>query len=97
MSATDETTTDPTATGRSSSPPVKQSPRINDDVLDESLGEQPKPLRGFARIYRSPIFNVVLVGLISFTQPGIWNALNSKDPPSIYTWSELPADIKLLF
>ncbi|KAF2790235.1 MFS general substrate transporter [Melanomma pulvis-pyrius CBS 109.77] len=27
--------------------------------------------------YRSPLFNVIVVGLISFTQPGIWNALNN--------------------
>ncbi|KAH6634757.1 major facilitator superfamily domain-containing protein [Chaetomium sp. MPI-SDFR-AT-0129] len=36
-----------------------------------------KPLSRFTRWYRSPLFNVILVGLISFTQPGIWNALNS--------------------
>ena len=84
MPAAAETATEPAATSRGSSDPAKQSSQITDDVLDESLGEQLKPLRGFARIYRSPIFNVILVGLISFTQPGIWNALNSKDHPSIY-------------
>ncbi|PVH75196.1 MFS general substrate transporter [Cadophora sp. DSE1049] len=31
----------------------------------------------FTRWYRSPLFNVIIVGLISFTQPGIWNALNN--------------------
>ncbi|KAF4822725.1 UNC93-like protein [Colletotrichum siamense] len=36
-----------------------------------------KPMSWFTRWYRSPLFNVILVGLISFTQPGIWNALNS--------------------
>ncbi|OLN97162.1 UNC93-like protein 3 [Colletotrichum chlorophyti] len=36
-----------------------------------------KPVSRFTRVYRSPLFNVILVGLISFTQPGIWNALNS--------------------
>ncbi|KAH0428837.1 hypothetical protein CcaCcLH18_08824 [Colletotrichum camelliae] len=36
-----------------------------------------KPMSRFTRWYRSPLFNVILVGLISFTQPGIWNALNS--------------------
>ncbi|KAF2001514.1 MFS general substrate transporter [Amniculicola lignicola CBS 123094] len=36
-----------------------------------------KPLSKFTRIYRSPLFNVIIVGLISFTQPGIWNALNN--------------------
>jgi hypothetical protein len=37
-----------------------------------------KPVSRFTRWYRSPLFNVIIVGLISFTQPGIWNALNSK-------------------
>jgi len=36
-----------------------------------------KPVSKFIRWYRSPLFNVFIVGLISFTQPGIWNALNS--------------------
>jgi hypothetical protein len=31
-----------------------------------------------ARTYRGTWFNVVIVGLISFTQAGIWNALYSK-------------------
>ncbi|PGH04808.1 hypothetical protein GX51_03294 [Blastomyces parvus] len=35
-----------------------------------------KPVSKFTRIFRSPLFNVIIVGLISFTQPGIWNALN---------------------
>lgn len=37
-----------------------------------------KPVSRFTRWYRSPLFNVILVGLIAFTQPGIWNALNSE-------------------
>lgn len=37
-----------------------------------------KPVSRFTRWYRSPLFNVIIVGLISFTQPGIWNALNSR-------------------
>jgi hypothetical protein len=37
-----------------------------------------KPVSRFTRWYRSPLFNVIIVGLISFTQPGIWNALNSN-------------------
>ena len=41
-------------------------------------GQALKPVSRFARLYRSPLFNVIVVGLISFTQPGIWNALNSK-------------------
>ncbi|KAK2010688.1 MFS general substrate transporter [Colletotrichum eremochloae] len=36
-----------------------------------------KPMSRFTRWFRSPMFNVIVVGLISFTQPGIWNALNS--------------------
>ncbi|KAG7102645.1 hypothetical protein HYQ44_020405 [Verticillium longisporum] len=36
-----------------------------------------KPVSRFTRWYRSPLFNVIIVGLISFTQPGIWNALNT--------------------
>ena len=39
--------------------------------------EQAKPVSRFTRWFRSPLFNVIIVGLISFTQPGIWNALNS--------------------
>jgi hypothetical protein len=38
---------------------------------------EPKKVSRFTRWYRSPLFNVIIVGLISFTQPGIWNALNS--------------------
>ena len=30
-----------------------------------------------ARWYRSVLFQIVIVGLVSFTQPGIWNALNN--------------------
>jgi len=40
-----------------------------------------KPVGRWTRWYRSPLFNVVIVGLISFTQPGIWNALNSTSSP----------------
>ncbi|KAL2815220.1 major facilitator superfamily domain-containing protein [Aspergillus cavernicola] len=36
-----------------------------------------KPLSRLTRWYRSALFNVIIVGLISFTQPGIWNALNN--------------------
>ncbi|CAH0023747.1 unnamed protein product [Clonostachys rhizophaga] len=36
-----------------------------------------KPVSRFTRWFRSPLFNVILAGLISFTQPGIWNALNN--------------------
>jgi len=43
----------------------------------EETTEHSKPISRFTRWYRSPLFNVIIVGLISFTQPGIWNALNS--------------------
>lgn len=48
------------------------------ELEPESAGVAPiKPVSRFTRWYRSPLFNVIVVGLISFTQPGIWNALNS--------------------
>ena len=40
--------------------------------------QHPLPRSKFARVYRSTLFNVIIAGLISFTQPGIWNALNSQ-------------------
>ncbi|KAF4494084.1 DUF895 domain membrane [Fusarium agapanthi] len=46
------------------------------DVTEQSI-EQSKPVSRFTRWYRSPLFNVIIVGLISFTQPGIWNSLNN--------------------
>ncbi|KAL1967161.1 hypothetical protein VTN77DRAFT_3452 [Rasamsonia byssochlamydoides] len=55
-------------------------------IDDAESGSQPaeaegepiqKPVSKLQQWYRSPLFNVILVGLISFTQPGIWNALNS--------------------
>jgi hypothetical protein len=55
---------------------------MSDKVVEpeiEHAGEtHTKPISRFTRWYRSPLFNVIIVGLISFTQPGIWNALNSK-------------------
>ncbi|CAN9203130.1 unnamed protein product [Alternaria alternata] len=39
--------------------------------------DAPKRVSMFTRWYRSPLFNVIVVGMISFTQPGIWNALNN--------------------
>ena len=42
--------------------------------------QAPRPVSRFTRWFRSPLFNVIVVGLISFTQPGIWNALNSRFP-----------------
>ncbi|ORY61621.1 major facilitator superfamily domain-containing protein [Pseudomassariella vexata] len=43
----------------------------------EEVVAETKPVTRFTRWYRSPLFNVIVVGLISFTQPGIWNALNN--------------------
>lgn len=37
----------------------------------------PLPRSKYAHWHRSTLFSVMLAGLISFTQPGIWNALNS--------------------
>lgn len=47
------------------------------DVPEEGVAPN-KPVSRFTRWYRSPLFSVILAGLISFTQPGIWNALNSE-------------------
>ncbi|KAK4448320.1 major facilitator superfamily domain-containing protein [Podospora aff. communis PSN243] len=54
---------------------TEQVKEINGGNLDTT--EQTKPVSRFTRWYRSPLFNVIIVGLISFTQPGIWNALNN--------------------
>lgn len=52
---------------------------VPDRGVESEEGEyQTKPVSRFTRWYRSPLFNVFLVGMISFTQPGIWNALNSE-------------------
>lgn len=32
----------------------------------------------FHRLYRGTTFQVIILGLVSFTQSGIWSALNSK-------------------
>ncbi len=54
----------------------------HEGAVEELAGaeQQTKPVSRFTRWYRSPLFNVIIVGLISFTQPGIWNALNSMSP-----------------
>ena len=54
---------------------------MSDKVVEpevENSVASPKKVSRFTRWYRSPLFNVIVVGFISFTQPGIWNALNSK-------------------
>jgi hypothetical protein len=52
------------------------SDKVEDGVLPEAT-ELYAPA-GSARWYRRTFFNVVLIGLISLTQPGIWAALNSQ-------------------
>jgi hypothetical protein len=47
------------------------------DVSDHKVYADQKAVFKLTRWYRSPLFNVLIVGLISFTHPGIWNALNS--------------------
>lgn len=54
---------------------VEQNSNTNGALVDADHHQ--KPVSKFTRAFRSPLFNVILVGLISFTQPGIWNALNS--------------------
>lgn len=45
--------------------------KVIDPEVVQAQDEQPtKPVSRFTRWYRSPLFNVVVVGLISFTQPG---------------------------
>lgn len=55
---------------------VELGPVSTGSDADEQINHS-KPVSKFTRWYRSPLFNVIMVGLISFTQPGIWNALNS--------------------
>lgn len=58
--------------------PTNDKTSLEDGSSQQSAVEQTtKPLSRFTRWYRSPLFNVIVVGLISFTQPGIWNALNN--------------------
>lgn len=39
----------------------------------------PVPLRErLRRIYRGTLFQAIIIGLVSFSQPGIWGALNSE-------------------
>ena len=34
-------------------------------------------LSSLKRFYRGTIYQAIILGLVSFTQPGIWDALNS--------------------
>lgn len=63
-----------------SSPDEKQQNHDDgslEEVAQSATEHTVKPVSRLTRWYRSPLFNVIIVGLISFTQPGIWNALNS--------------------
>lgn len=51
----------------------------------------------FTRWFRSPLFNVVLVGLISLTQPGIWTALNNLGAGGQQTYYLVNATNSLTF
>lgn len=72
--------------------PFHERPEVDEDAMSSAdekkidegssvevagVEEEIKPVSRFTRWYRSPLFNVIIVGLISFTQPGIWNALNN--------------------
>jgi hypothetical protein len=48
-------------------------PNVHEESLTEGAAPS-KPVSRLTRWYRSPLFNVIIIGLISFTQPGIWNA-----------------------
>ena len=36
------------------------------------------------RFYRGTLFQAIIIGLVSFTQPGIWTALNSKESHKLF-------------
>ena len=40
------------------------------DIIMVSLGR-------FSTLYRSTLFQIVIVGLVAFCEPGIWTALNN--------------------
>jgi hypothetical protein len=56
---------------------IMSDPNVHEESLTDGAAPS-KPVSRLTRWYRSPLFNVIIIGLISFTQPGIWNALNSK-------------------
>ena len=64
--------------GISSPASYSMADKVTEPEVEQAYEDQPKAVSNFTRWYRSPLFNVIVVGLISFTQPGIWNALNSK-------------------
>jgi hypothetical protein len=40
-------------------------------------GDHHDLLSSLKRFYRGTIYQAIILGLVSFTQPGIWDALNS--------------------
>ena len=55
----------------------RSEPR-NDLSMSELSVSKPGTLYGRAHaVFRGTYFQAVLLGLISFTQPGIWTAMNS--------------------
>jgi hypothetical protein len=65
------------------------SDKVTEPEIENTNDSHAKPVSRFTRWYRSPLFNVIIVGLISFTQPGIWNALNSKRADTIIYFNVL--------
>lgn len=70
---------DKIANSSSQAPVAGKGDALPDD--QNSSDYAPKPRSKLARWYRSTLFNVIVAGMISFTQPGIWNALISKFLP----------------
>jgi hypothetical protein len=60
---------------------VDQGPKLAvtaaSEDSDHEVYDAPRSVSRLSRWFRSPLFNVIIVGLISFTQPGIWNRLNN--------------------
>ncbi|KAH7347494.1 major facilitator superfamily domain-containing protein [Plectosphaerella cucumerina] len=64
-------------TGSDNDRPISDVVASTEQAVDSDDAAPRKNVSKFTRVYRSPLFNVIIVGLISFTQPGIWNALNN--------------------
>lgn len=43
----------------------------------QSEGDHHDSISPLKRFYRGTIYQAIILGLVSFTQPGIWDALNS--------------------
>ncbi len=59
----------------------KAAPAVENHVADsasEDVVPDHKTVRGFERFRRGTLLQVIIVGLVSFMNPGIWNALNSE-------------------